>query len=134
MIQIFAVLSAFENKNRFTIKPWQMCDVIRSVYSTLFQLTHFNRLQKLFIFALHHSYLRHIRSMDSVWKVIWLMNRLCIYPKDIQIITGRSDRYGRNLIKKIKEHFKKQQHQVVTVEEFCQYMGLQQDTVTRQLR
>jgi len=62
------------------------------------------------------------------------MNRLCIYPKDIQIITGRSDRYGRNLIKKIKEHFKKQQHQVVTVEELCQYMGLQQDTVARQLR
>ena len=62
------------------------------------------------------------------------MNRLCIYPKDIQIITGRSDRYGRNLIKKIKEHLKKQQHQVVTVEEFCQYMGLKQDIVARQLR
>lgn len=62
------------------------------------------------------------------------MNRLCIYPKDIQIITGRSDRYGRNLIKKIKEHFNKQQHQVVTVEEFCQYMGLQPETVVKQLR
>ncbi len=43
-------------------------------------------------------------------------------------------RYGRNLIKKIKEQLKKQQHQVVTFEEFCQYMGLQQDTVARQLR
>jgi hypothetical protein len=62
------------------------------------------------------------------------MNRLCIYPKDIQIITGRSDRYGRNLIKKIKDHFNKQQHQVVTIEEFCQYMGLQHDVVSRQLR
>ncbi|MBX2917006.1 MAG: hypothetical protein KF856_17180 [Cyclobacteriaceae bacterium] len=62
------------------------------------------------------------------------MNRLCIYPKDIQVITGRSDRYGRNLIKKIKDHFNKQQHQVVTVEEFCQYMGLQQETVVKQLR
>ena len=62
------------------------------------------------------------------------MNRLCIYPKDIQIITGRSDRYGRNLIKKMKEHFNKQQHQVVTIEEFCQYLGLQQDVVFRQLR
>ena len=62
------------------------------------------------------------------------MNRLCIYPKDIQIITGRSDRYGRNLIKKIKDHFKKEQHQVVTIEELCQYLRLQQDAVTRQLR
>lgn len=62
------------------------------------------------------------------------MNRLCIYPKDVMVITGRSDRYGRNLIKKIKEHFKKQQHQVVSIQEFCQYMGLQQDVVARQLR
>ena len=73
--------------------------------------------------------------MDSVLRsIIEIMNRLCIYPKDIQVITGRSDRYGRNLIKKIKDHFKKEQHQVVTIEEFCQYLGLQQDVVTRQLR
>lgn len=62
------------------------------------------------------------------------MNRLCIYPKDIQIITGKSERYGRYLIKRIKEHFNKEQHQVVTIEEFCQYMGLQFETVAKQLR
>jgi hypothetical protein len=62
------------------------------------------------------------------------MNRLCIYPKDVQIITGRSDRYGRKLIQRIKDHFSKQPHQVVTVEEFCQYMGLQLDAVANQLR
>lgn len=62
------------------------------------------------------------------------MNRLCIYPKDIMIITGRSDKYGRNLIKKIKEHLNKQQHQVVSVDEFCQYMGLQFEAVIKQLR
>jgi len=62
------------------------------------------------------------------------MNRLCIYPKDIMIITGRCDRYGRNLIKKIKDYFQKEQHQVVTVEEFCQYMGLQPYAVLKQLR
>ena len=62
------------------------------------------------------------------------MNRLCIYPKDIMIITGRSDRYGRNLIKKIKHHLDKLQHQVVTVDEFCQYMGLQSDIVRKQLK
>ncbi|HRH58192.1 MAG TPA: hypothetical protein PLS10_11090 [Chitinophagales bacterium] len=61
------------------------------------------------------------------------MNRLCIYPKDIQIITGKSDRYGRYLIKKIKEYFNKEQHQVVTIDEFCQYMGLQFEVVLKQL-
>lgn len=62
------------------------------------------------------------------------MQRLCIYPKDIMIITGRSDKFGRNLIKKMKLHFKKQVHQVVSVEEFCNYMGLQEDAVLKQLR
>lgn len=63
-----------------------------------------------------------------------MMQRLCIYPKDIMIITGRSDKFGRNLIKKMKLHFKKHVHQVVSVEEFCNYMGLQEDAVLKQLR
>ena len=50
------------------------------------------------------------------------------------VITGRSDRYGRNLIKEIKHHLDKLQHQVVTVDEFCQYMGLQSDIVRKQLK
>ena len=52
------------------------------------------------------------------------MNRLCIYPKDIQIITEQNDRYGRYLIKGLKSTSTKLKHQVVTVEEFCQYMDL----------
>ncbi|MBK9993629.1 MAG: hypothetical protein IPP01_06480 [Saprospiraceae bacterium] len=62
------------------------------------------------------------------------MNRCVYLPKDIMVITGKSDRYGRYLIKRIKEYFNKEQHQVVTVEEFCQYMGLQLDSVVSQLR
>jgi ribose 5-phosphate isomerase RpiB len=62
------------------------------------------------------------------------MQRLCIYPKDIMVITGRSDRYGRDLIKKIKNHLNKQPHQVVSVDEFCQYMGLQKEVVAKQLK
>lgn len=62
------------------------------------------------------------------------MQRLCIYPKDIMVITGRSDRYGRDLIKKIKNHFNKQPHQVVSVDELCQYLGLQKEVVAKQLK
>jgi len=62
------------------------------------------------------------------------MVRQVIYPKDIMVITGRSDKYGRNLIKKIKQHFQKQEHQVVSIEEFCKYMGLQSEAVFKQLR
>ena len=51
--------------------------------------------------------------------------RLCIYPKDIVKITGKSERYARNLIQKIKEKLNKEEHQFITVEEFCAYAGFE---------
>lgn len=52
------------------------------------------------------------------------MNRICIYPKDIQVITGKSERQSRNIIAKIRKVQNKEKHQSVTVDEFCEYMGL----------
>lgn len=52
------------------------------------------------------------------------MKRIIIYPKDIMIITGKSERYSRYLIQRIKKHLGKEDHQVVSVSEFCDYMGL----------
>lgn len=57
------------------------------------------------------------------------MNRICIYPKDVQIVTGKSERYGRSIIKTIKEHLNKESHQLVTIDEFCDYMGFNVDEV-----
>ena len=57
------------------------------------------------------------------------MERICIYPKDIQSITGKSLRYGRLVIQKIKEINSKEKKQLVTVEEFCSYSGLKHDYV-----
>jgi len=62
------------------------------------------------------------------------MERICIYPKDIQVLTGKSERHGRDLIRKIKQKISKPGHQVVTIEEFCNYLGLQQETVIKKLR
>lgn len=61
------------------------------------------------------------------------MERMTIYPKDIQRITGKSDRYGRSLLRKIKSHFNKQEHQFVTIEEFCIYTGLKEEIVNQRL-
>lgn len=55
--------------------------------------------------------------------------RLCIYPKDVQRITGKSERYGRMLLQKIRQYFEKEEHQFVTVEEFCKYTGFKKDDV-----
>jgi hypothetical protein len=63
-----------------------------------------------------------------------MMNkRLCIYPKDVQRITGKSERYGRILLQKIKDHYSKEKHQFVSVEEFCKFTGLHKHEVEKYL-
>ena len=57
--------------------------------------------------------------------------RIIVYPKDVQRITGRSEKYGRILLKKIKQEFSKKDHQFVTVEEFSQYTGLSMEVIQR---
>jgi len=53
------------------------------------------------------------------------MNRIVIYPQDVAIITGRSDRYGRMIIKRIKVLLEKENHQFVTIKEFSEYMDIE---------
>jgi DNA polymerase/3'-5' exonuclease PolX len=50
------------------------------------------------------------------------MNRICIYPKDVQTI------------RQIKKLNHKQKHQPITVDEFCQFMGLNPKRVMKNLR
>ncbi len=57
------------------------------------------------------------------------LKRIIIYPKDIQRITGKSERYGRKVIRDIKDHLKKDDHQLVTIEEFSAFTGIDQELV-----
>ncbi|MBB3123797.1 hypothetical protein FHS04_001300 [Mesoflavibacter sabulilitoris] len=59
--------------------------------------------------------------------------RACIYPKDIQRITGRSERYGRKLLNDIKTHFGKKSHQFITAEEFAEYSGIKEEIINQYL-
>lgn len=61
------------------------------------------------------------------------MKRVVIYPKDIMIITGKSERYSRYLIQRIKKHLGKDDHQVISISEFCLYLGLDTTEVELQL-
>lgn len=60
--------------------------------------------------------------------------RTCIYPKDIQCITGRSERYGRLLLNKIRVHFGKESHQFITVHEFSEYSGIEEDIINEYIK
>jgi hypothetical protein len=50
--------------------------------------------------------------------------RVVIYPKDIQLITGKSERYGRMLLRKIRIANQKPEHQFITISEFCNFTGI----------
>ena len=57
------------------------------------------------------------------------MKRICIYSKDISWITGKSERYAREVIRDIKLLRKKKKHQLVTIAEACDYLGLPYEDV-----
>lgn len=55
--------------------------------------------------------------------------RACIYPKDIQCITGKSYRQSTRLLNKIREDLNKDPKSFVSIIEFCQYTGLKYEHV-----
>ena len=62
------------------------------------------------------------------------MKRLCIYTKDIQMITGKSDRYCRTIMTSIRKINNKQKHQPISVFELANYLGLNPDEVMKMIK
>jgi hypothetical protein len=58
------------------------------------------------------------------------MKRIVIYPKDIMLITGKSERYSRTIMKRMKLHFKKEEHQCISISELCVYLGLDEKIIS----
>lgn len=57
------------------------------------------------------------------------MGKLCINPRDIQTITGKSDRVSRNIYNDIKVFYKKEKHHEVTIDEMCTYLNIRKEDV-----
>ena len=55
--------------------------------------------------------------------------RVCIYPKDIQRITGKSYRQSIRMFQKIRTDLNKLQNELVSIEEFCQYTSLKYEQI-----
>ena len=55
--------------------------------------------------------------------------RMVVYAKDVQNITGRSERTARALLQKIRLQNGKGRGQFVSVAEFCKFTGLKKDEV-----
>lgn len=52
------------------------------------------------------------------------LNRVVIYPKDIERMTGKGDRYSRKVMCMLKKKLGKRMHQFVTVYEYAEYSGI----------
>lgn len=62
------------------------------------------------------------------------MERQCIYAKEVQFITGKSERHARNILNKIKRFLNKQPHQAVTIDEFSNYLGVNSEKIKSSLK
>ncbi|MBT1686159.1 hypothetical protein [Dawidia soli] len=52
------------------------------------------------------------------------LKRAVIYSKDIELITGKSGRYARKIMARMRKKLGKEKHQLISLGEFCAYMGL----------
>lgn len=59
--------------------------------------------------------------------------RICIYAKDIQLLTGKSERYARKLVALARKHNNKSKDQLLTIKEFCDFMHLDETEVRRSI-
>ena len=52
------------------------------------------------------------------------LKRACIYPKDVQRITGKSYRQSLRMLQQIRKDLHKEKEQFITIEEFSNYTGI----------
>ena len=62
------------------------------------------------------------------------VKRIFVYPHDIQMLSGKGERYARSSYQKIKKHFNLEPHQLVTITQLAQYFGLSEEKMHELLK
>jgi hypothetical protein len=57
--------------------------------------------------------------------------RICIYPKDVSLVLGKSIPQARRILNLIKEVYEKKEHQYVSIQEFASYTGLDEEEIRK---
>lgn len=57
------------------------------------------------------------------------MQRIFIYPSDLQILTGQTPTWCRIILNRIRDAYGKQRHQHITIREYCKYENVDYDEV-----
>jgi len=53
------------------------------------------------------------------------MKRVCVYPKDVSTLTGKSVRNAQRILQDLKFLLKKEKNQFITIAEFAAYSGIE---------
>lgn len=61
------------------------------------------------------------------------LSRIVLSIKDIQRLTGRSERQSRRILTAVRKMFGKRPRQPVSIQEYCRYTGLREEDVARYL-
>ncbi|MAP80990.1 MAG: hypothetical protein CL526_07860 [Aequorivita sp.] len=61
-------------------------------------------------------------------------SRIVIYPKDIQLLTGKSYRHALYLNKEIRAYLRKKKHHLLTIYEFADYTGIPPNIIQLHLK
>jgi hypothetical protein len=70
--------------------------------------------------------------MDDLPEIIPI--RVVIHTRDVQNITGLSERGARYLMQRIRIAYKKSRYEYITIMEFCAYTKIAEEVVRRFLR
>lgn len=57
------------------------------------------------------------------------MKQLCIYPKEVALILGKSQTTAQTLVRTIRDALGKTKHQVLTIREFCDFVDMPYEEV-----
>tara|TARA_B100000508_G_C11308430_1_gene203372 strand:+ start:275 stop:496 length:222 start_codon:yes stop_codon:yes gene_type:complete len=57
--------------------------------------------------------------------------RICIYPSDIAILTGKAERYCRELYQELRTKLQKEKHQLVSYCELAAFIGIPKKVVLK---
>jgi hypothetical protein len=60
-------------------------------------------------------------------------NRIVIYVKDVQRLTGKGERTSRSILQKIRQYKAKGKNQFVSIEDFAEYTGISLDLIKQHL-
>lgn len=55
--------------------------------------------------------------------------RSVVYASDVRVVTGRNPRTARHLLQQIRTKLGKEKHQFITVQEFVDYTGINEELV-----